>query len=152
MKTVWDKTIGKLMEAPLYWYSVCAVVLFLKMFALSSYQGYHRISKGMFKNPEDAALLGKMPEVEEVPQVRRAAQAWLNDLENIPVFLGLGVAYVMVGASAAAAPWLFLTFLVARIVHTLSYILGLQPWRTVAYGIGIVCLLAMSVSILAVLF
>jgi len=34
-------------------------------------------------------------------------------------------------------------------VHTLSYILGLQPWGTVA---GIVCLLGMSVSILAVLF
>ena len=139
------------MEAALYWYSVCAVVLFLKMFALSSYQGYHRISKGTYKNLEDAALLGKPPAAEEVPQVRRAAQAWLNDLENIPIFLGLGVAYVMVGASAVAAPWLFLTFSAARILHTLSYILGLQPWRTIAYGIGIVCLFGMSVSILAVL-
>ncbi|MBW4650883.1 MAG: MAPEG family protein [Kastovskya adunca ATA6-11-RM4] len=139
------------MKSALYWYSICTVVLFLKMFALSSYQGFHRISKLTFKNPEDAAVVGKSPATEELPQVQRAAQAWLNDLENIPIFLGLAIAYVLIGASPEAASWLFLTFTIARIFHSLTYVLGLQPWRTIAYAVGIVCLLGMSGTILAAL-
>lgn len=139
------------MEPALYWYAVCAVVLFLKMFALSGYQGFHRIGKGVFTNPEDAGTFGRPPATEDLPQVQRAARAWRNDLENIPAFLGLGVAYVLVGASPAAAPWLFVTFTIARIVHTLAYLLGVQPWRTIAYAIGIASLLGMSMNILSAL-
>jgi len=138
-------------DTALYWYSICAVALFLKMFVLSGYQGFHRISKLTFKNPEDAALVGRPPATEELPQVQRAARAWLNDLENIPIFLSLGIAYVLVGASPAAAPWLFLTFTGTRILHTLTYLLGLQPWRTITYATGIVSLLGMSASILVAL-
>jgi glutathione S-transferase len=139
------------MEPALYWYSICAVALFLKMLALSSYQGFHRISTLTFTNPEDAGVVGRQPAAEELPQVRRAARAWLNDLENIPIFFALGIVYVLVGASPEAAPWLFLTFTTARILHTLMYLLGLQPWRTIAYAIAVGCLLAMSGTIVATL-
>jgi glutathione S-transferase len=137
------------MDPALYWYSICTVALFLKMLALSSYQGFHRISTLTFTNPEDAGAVGRQPAAEELPQVRRAARAWLNDLENLPIFFALGIAYVLLGASPAAAPWLFLTFTIARIIHTLMYLLGHQPWRTIAYGVGIGCLLGMSGTILA---
>jgi glutathione S-transferase len=33
----------------------------------------------------------------------------------------------------------------------LCYLLGLQPWRTIAYAVGIACLLAMCVNILRAL-
>jgi glutathione S-transferase len=78
------------------------VVLFLKMFALSAYQGFYRLSRGVFVNPENAQVFKKSAAEEELPQVRRATKAWLNDLENIPIFLGLGLVYVLVGASPKA--------------------------------------------------
>lgn len=136
------------MDQAEYWYAVASVLLFLKMFAISAYQGFHRIGKLTFKNPEDAAFVGREPATEELPQVQRAAKAWLNDLENIPIFLALGVAYVWVGAASQMAVWLFMVFTAARYLHTLFYLGGIQPWRTVAYVVGVVCMLIMSVQIL----
>ncbi|GGY61904.1 MAPEG family protein [Marinobacter zhanjiangensis] len=137
------------MDEAVYWYAVASVLLFLKMFATSAYQGFHRITKLTFKSPEDAAFVGREPAREELPQVQRAAKAWLNDLENIPIFLGLGVAYVLVGASQGLAPWLFLVFTAARYLHTVFYLCALQPWRTVAFAVGVVCMAVMSIQIVA---
>ncbi|RFA26253.1 glutathione metabolism protein [Alkalilimnicola ehrlichii] len=139
------------MGEAIYWYAVASVLLFFKMFAVSAYQGFYRIGKMTFKTPEDAAFVGRAAAGEELPQVQRAARAWLNDLENIPIFLALGVAYVWVGASPGAAAWLFLTFTGARYLHTVFYLSGLQPWRTVAYAVGVVCLFGMSVQIILAL-
>jgi len=139
------------MDQAVYWYGVASVLLFFKMFAISVYQGFHRIGKLTFNTPEDAAFVGREVAKEELPQVQRAARAWLNDLENIPIFLGLGVAYILVGASPSSAAWLFLAFTVARYLHTLFYLCGVQPWRTVAYAVGVVCLFIMSIQILVAL-
>ncbi len=139
------------MNQALYWYAVATVLLFLKMFALSAYQGFHRIGKMTFKTAEDAAFVGREAAKEELPQVQRAARAWLNDLENIPIFLGLGVAYILVGASSGMAAWLFLVFTAARYLHTLFYLGGIQPWRTVAYAVGVVSMFIISIQILLAL-
>jgi glutathione S-transferase len=85
---------------------------------------------------------------DELPQVQRAQLAWRNDLESIPIFLSLGIVYVMVDAAPAAAPILFVTFTAARIIHSIVYLVGLQPWRTIAYATGIACMFAMSWNIL----
>ena len=135
------------MDTPLDWYALCAVVLFFKMFSISLFQGYHRIGQGKFRNPEDAAFSGKAPVAEELPQVQRAARAWANDVENIPIFLALGLAYVLLGAPQAAA-WLFSVFTVARVVHTVCYLAAWQPWRTLAYAVGIGCTIGVCVGIL----
>jgi uncharacterized MAPEG superfamily protein len=139
------------MDQAVYWYAVATVLLFLKMFATSAYQGFHRIGKMTFKTPEDAAFVRSEAAKEELPQVQRAARVWLNDLENIPIFLGLGVAYILVGASPGMAVWLFLIFTGARYFHTLFYLGGFQPWRTVAYAVGVVCMFIMCVQILVAL-
>ena len=139
------------MNTPLEWYALSAVILFAKMLAISLFQGYHRIGKGHFRNPEDAAFSRRQPAAEELPQVQRAARAWSNDLENIPIFLLLGIAYVMLGAPAASAPWLFGIFVAARIAHTVSYLAALQPWRTLAYSIGMGCTIGLCVGIVGVL-
>lgn len=61
------------------------------MFAISTYQGLYRIGKGTFMTPEDATFVGREPAKDELPQVQRAARAWSNDLENIPIFLRWGL-------------------------------------------------------------
>ncbi|WP_447928760.1 MAPEG family protein [Vreelandella sp. EE27] len=139
------------MEEPVYWYAVATVLLFVKMWATGLYQGFHRITKMTFKTPEDARMAGKEPAQEELPQVQQASKAWSNDLENIPIFLGLGVAYVMVGAAPGLAVWLFMIFTAARYCHTLCYLAALQPWRTIAYGVGMLCMVVMCVQIVLAL-
>ena len=139
------------METPLDWFALCSVLLFAKMFAISLVQGWHRIGRRRFVNPEDAGFVGAAPATEELEAVSRAARAWRNDLENITPFFALGIVYVMTGASPAAAMPLFLTFTIARTVHTVCYLAQWQPWRTIAYAAGIVCLFWMGVNVLRTL-
>ncbi|MFZ5895009.1 MAG: MAPEG family protein [Myxococcota bacterium] len=136
------------MGTVLGWFSLCTVILFVKMFALSLYQGVLRMRSRSFLNPEDARFVGKPALAEELAPVRRAAQAWLNDLENIPAFFALGLVYVLSSASPSAAPWLMVTFTIARIVHSVVFLRRVQPWRTIAYVVGVGCLFAMCWNIL----
>ncbi|TCM65073.1 glutathione S-transferase [Acinetobacter calcoaceticus] len=125
-------------------YTLCVVILFLKMLAISCYQGFHRIGKKAFKNAEDAQFVGATPHSDEVPQVLRAAQAWMNDLENIPVFFVLGALCVVLNTDAAWTMSLFIIFTVARITHTVTYLNSMQPWRSISYAVAILCLLVMA--------
>lgn len=71
-------------------YALCVVALFLKMLAISCYQGYFRLRFTAFINPEDAAVFNRSAQAAERPEVSRAMRAWRNDLENIPMFIALG--------------------------------------------------------------
>ena len=129
------------MSSALQAYALCVVVLFLKMFLVSCYQGYHRLRFVAFTNPEDAAVFRRIALAAERPQVIRAAKVWANDLENIPLFFALGGLAVALEAATLPVLWLSVVFTVARVLHTLAYLRGLQPWRTLFYGIGVICLL-----------
>ncbi|MFJ3150020.1 MAPEG family protein [Pseudomonas putida] len=129
------------MSSALQVYALCVVVLFLKMFLVSCYQGYHRLRFVAFTNPEDAAVFRRVAQAAERPQVIRAAKVWANDLENIPLFFALGGLAVALEAATLPVLWLSVVFTVARVLHTLAYLRGLQPWRTLFYGIGVICLL-----------
>lgn len=71
-------------------YALCVLVLFLKMLAISCYQGFFRLRFRAFTNHEDAAFFHRDANPQELPQVSRAEKAWANDLENIPLFFILG--------------------------------------------------------------
>ena len=128
-------------------YAVCVVVLCLKMFAISCYQGYLRIRGRAFTNREDAAFFKRCAQPVELPQVARAARAWANDLENIPLFFVLGGLCVALDGYSVATVWLVGVFTLARVVHTLAYLMGWQPWRTLAYGAGVACLFGLGARI-----
>lgn len=130
-------------------YAVCVVVLFCKMFGLSCYQGYFRLRGRAFTNPEDAAVFNRRACAQERPQVSRAARAWANDLENIPLFFTLAGLAIVLNTPALATSWLILLFTAARVLHSLAYLACLQPWRTLAYGIGVICLAGLALMIVA---
>lgn len=48
--------------------------------------------------------------MDELPQVGRAARAWANDLENIPLFFVLGGLCVVAGTASVATGVLFGVF------------------------------------------
>lgn len=137
------------MSSALQVYALCVVVLFLKMFLVSCYQGYHRLRFVAFTNPEDAAVFRRIAQAAERPQVIRAAKVWANDLENIPMFFALGGLAIALEAATLPVLWLSVVFTVARVLHTLAYLRGLQPWRTLFYGIGVICLLGFCLVITA---
>lgn len=138
------------MDPSLQTLAVCVVVLFAKMFLVANYQAYYRLSRSVFVNVEDAQTFGTgTAAAEDLPQVQRAAQVWRNDGENIPIFLVLGVVYVMVGAWPAGAFYYFWGFTLSRVAHSVTYLMGVQPWRTITYAVGVTCCVLMSVHIIA---
>lgn len=131
----------------LHAYSLCVLVLFLKMLAISCYQGYFRLRNLAFANAEDAAFVGRARCTQELPQVQRGARAWANDLENIPLFFVLGALAVVLQTPSGMTCVAFFGFVVARVLHTVAYLGGWQPWRTIAYGIALVFLLTLATMI-----
>jgi glutathione S-transferase len=128
-------------------YTLTTIVLALKMAAIAVVQGRARQSAGAFVNPEDAKAFKATPVPQEVDAVRRAARAWLNDLENIPIFLILAWIYVAAGLSASALALYCAVFTVARILHTIFYINGVQPWRTIVFTIGAAAMLTLMIHL-----
>jgi uncharacterized MAPEG superfamily protein len=130
-------------------YAITTALLFFKMAINSGIQGFHRIGKKAFVNPEDARLFGGTPpRAAELPQVQRAAAVWRNDLENIPIFLFLALVFTLADISPDGAPWYFGTFVVARFAHMVFYMNAMQPWRFLAYTTGQLACVGMAVQIL----
>ena len=129
-------------------YALTAIVLSLKMSANSVVQGRARSIAKVFINPEDAPMFGGTVAAAEVEGVQRAARVWLNDLENIPIFLILALIYAIAGLSTGAFVIYCVGFVIARILHTIFYFNGIQPWRTIAYTAGGIITLALIIHLL----
>jgi uncharacterized MAPEG superfamily protein len=130
-------------------YALTTVILFFKMVSISLVQGIGRASTSTFVTPEDAEFFAHAPPAhEEAPIVKRAVNAWRNDLENIPMFLFLGLIYVTLGLWPGGAFIYFTIFVVARILHTIMFLLGLQPWRTIFFTFGLAVCVILAVNIL----
>lgn len=141
--------MGAEMSDLLQAYAGCVLVLCLKMLAISCYQGFFRIRGLAFTNLEDAAFFSRQAQSEELPHVSRAKKAWANDLENIPLFFVLGGLCVALGSSSVVTVWLFGGFTVARLAHTVTYLARWQPWRTVAYVGGVMCLFGLGTMVIS---
>ncbi|MEZ4469839.1 MAG: MAPEG family protein [bacterium] len=100
------------------------------------------ITRGKAKevvNPEDAGLSAGAAVVFEGGNERTARhkRAHRNALENIPMYLVTGLLLAMVGVSATTAGVLYSVFVVARYAHSVAYLRSMQPWRTIAFVIGL---------------
>jgi uncharacterized MAPEG superfamily protein len=128
------------------------VALFLKITLTSLLQVVSRFRSRAFTVPEDAALVRVRPSQQEAVFVQRCANVWRNDVENLPLFLALALAYVLSGATLASAQVLFAAYVALRYAHTTVYLLGLQPWRMVMYLLGmVVCwIIAIRIMMLAI--
>lgn len=73
---------------------------------------------------------------EDTGMAWRAGRCWQNDLENIPLYLFVSLAYVLAGGPELWACVLFGVYTAARVSHTLCYMLALQPWRVISFATG----------------
>ena len=131
-------------------YALCAAILALKMLLSAVYTSVCRTRHRGFVNPEDAATFapGTAASEQEHPAVAHALRIQRNDVENIPAFFAIGLAYVLLGASPFGAAVYLGTYTAARVLHTLAYMGRLQPWRAVCYLVGVLCMLGMIAQIL----
>jgi glutathione S-transferase len=128
-------------------FAVCAAILVLKVVITGNLTGFLRVRKGVYISPEDYTFAGlePAPRNETIERLRRAHQ---NDLENVLPFLAVGFLYALTGPSYDLAWWLFVPFTAARVAHTIVYAAGRQPWRTLAFEVGNVTLIATTVLLL----
>ena len=130
-------------------YALCTVVLCLNMLGLWGLSGSVRGKTKTTPNAEDASTVAKGAKLveEEPPEVARVLRAQRNADVNIMPFLVLGLLYVINGASPRAAWILFGGFTVARLAHTVAYLNGKQPWRTIFFVLGGLITLALMVQV-----
>lgn len=117
-------------------YAVSMLVLALNLLVVWSYSGVVRGKTKTTPNPEDAAG-GSTKVVEgEPPDVARVLRAHANAMANIVPFAILGLVFVLAGGRGTAAVVVFGVFVAARVLHSLVYLAGKQPWRSIMFGIG----------------
>ena len=129
-------------------YTVCASILVIKMLATGYLTALLRNLRGVYVSPEDYAFRGKQPGPPD-EQIERIRRAHRNDLETILPFLAIAFLAAISGAvTYRAALWLFVPFTVVRVLHTIAYAFGLQPWRSILFGIGDITLLVTTILLL----
>ena len=77
----------------------------------------------------------------------RAMRIHRNATATVVPFLFLALIYVLLGAPANVAWGLFGTFTVARVLHSIVYAMGVQPWRTVLYSLSQLAILGLTIQI-----
>jgi len=120
-----------------------------KMMIMSQYTAVKRFSSGVFANAEDVKLKQNAVVKFDNQAVERVRRNHLNDLENIPAFLFLGLFYVATEPSVAAALWHFRIFVISRFLHTIAYQLPLpQPARALTFTAGVAVCVSMAYQVL----
>ncbi len=123
-------------KAALSVFLICMGALALNLWMLTALTAVRRAKAQAFVNPEDAKTFKGEQTKAEDPSVSRMLAAHRNALESFVPFAILGLLYVMSGASKTAALAYFVTFTVARWLHSFCYLGSVQPFRTLAFGIG----------------
>ena len=129
-------------------FALVATLLVFHLFVLAGYTGYARTKHKQFVNPEDAKLNKADAAEEEHPDVARAQRAHANALENAVPFFAVGALYASTSPSRTSALAYFGTFLVMRLLHSMFYLFGRQPFRTISFAIGVLAVVGMGVHVL----
>ena len=127
-------------------YAVSAAVLTLNLVVLAGSTAAARGKAGGVLNAEDKGLNAKAEVITvEHETTARWQRAHRNALENIPVYLVLGLILALTQPSATLANALFITFTVARLGHSFFYVKGVQPFRTLCFAIGLLSMVGIAI-------
>ena len=122
--------------------------LFFKMHANSVIQAYYRTTRRVYARPEDGqlpGLKGGEEAKEDLPEVRRTAAMWGNDLDNVPLFILVALALTLLRGPAQWGALYFGVFCLARLLHAVFYFKLVQPHRFFAYQTGLISRAALAV-------
>ena len=132
-------------------YAICCCILSFQMLFLAAFTAAKRNSVKNYLNPEDkkVAFAGTTQvEGEEHPDVARVIRAHRNMNESVGLFFALGLLCVLAGISPLGARICFGVFTGCRVLHSIVYLNGVQPFRTMFYAFSAFALIGMIVQIL----
>jgi uncharacterized MAPEG superfamily protein len=129
-------------------YALSSALVALQLILIAFWTGAVRTKSKQYVLAEDRVVI-KGDRVEaEGEAVRRVKAAHQNALENAVPFFIVGALYIATGGTKLGAQAYCFTFLAMRIIHTLVYLAGLQPWRTISFGVGALCVVGMGVHVI----
>jgi len=138
-------------------YVSAASIMVLKGVGMSWLTVYRMMqARGGFRSPEDIRKtpLNPVPnpaQLEPNERVERVRRIQLNDLENLPYFLVIGLIYVFTGPPLWVAHWLFWGYVVTRLAHFAVYLSAqTHDLRAALWTPGSLILVYMSVASLFV--
>lgn len=116
-------------------YVISTLVLSLNLLGLANATALTRGQASEVINPEDQRLNAKASVVYEGgnDKTARYRRAHRNALENTPLFMITALLLTLMGASATVAAALFYPFAALRILHSVCYVKGIQPFRTMSF-------------------
>ena len=126
-------------------YALSVSLLVLNLFFLAFITAAGRGKTKSLLNPEDKGFQDGKGEHETVA---RASRAHRNAIENMLPFVAIGLLYVMTVGSPLGAKVYFGIFVVTRWLHSIVYLAGKQPWRTIFFVIGSLSLIGMTIQVL----
>lgn len=135
-------------------YTVASCVLILNQIILWLMSAGARGKTKVAMNPEDLLSVSKGATLvtTEPPEVARVMRVHANGQANILQFLFLGALFVQVGGPGLEAQILFGVFTAARVLYSIVYMAGVQPWRTITFVLGTLTTVALLVEVLRYLF
>lgn len=130
-------------------YTVSSLVLVLMLTLLWVGSGGVRSKAKVAHNPEDLTTVSKGATVvqSDPPELARVLRVHTNTMVNAVPFMILGLIYVLCGCSGTEGWALFGGFAAVRVVYTLVYLTGKQPWRSLTFGLGVLITLVLMVRI-----
>ncbi|MEI7013885.1 MAPEG family protein [Leptospira licerasiae] len=141
------------MESSWQVFAIVSVLLFLKLLSTSIVQGLVRLKTKTFRWKEDAEFFtNSFPATNDHTIVATANGVFRNDLENIPIFLFLLIGYIHTYSWHEGTIIYSGIFIISRILHSIFYFLHKQPWRNIAYDLGILSMLLLSGHIIHSVF
>jgi uncharacterized MAPEG superfamily protein len=129
-------------------YALVSTLVALHLVLLALWTGVVRNRDKKFVNPEDAAALKGTQAESDHPDVLRVKRAHQNALENAIPFFAIGLVYALSKPTMIGAQAYFFTFLGARVLHSLFYLLGKQPFRTLMFAVGVLAMVGMGVHVI----
>lgn len=129
--------MNNLLNNPAFFaYAITCLVLCGNLLFLWAYSGALRGKSKTAMNEEDVTQFGATLAEIDPPPVARVLRAHHNAQASIYPFLLLGLVFVLAGGAAGPAAIVFGIFTFARLAHSVTYLRGIQPWRTVSFVTG----------------
>ncbi|MFO0550756.1 MAG: MAPEG family protein [Polyangiaceae bacterium] len=135
-------------SAPMKVYALAATIVGLHMLLLALWTGTVRTQRKVFVNPEDAKLSNGTAADADHPDVLRVKRAHQNLLENAIPFFGIGLLFALTNPSVTSARAYCFTFVGARVLHTIFYLLQKQPFRTLMFAVGVLTTFGMAYHVI----
>jgi glutathione S-transferase len=133
-------------------------ILFIKFFLTACIQSSKRTAAGTrppedFKHKKDPGAnfsYNTHPVTDATLAAYEADARWrrivANDLENLPYGMIIATLAMLSASSGIAHVVLYALFGFFRVLHTIAYALALQPVRSIAYVMAVLCVLGIAIN------